>query len=365
MTRRHRPVLLALRTLKLGDLLVAVPALRALRRAFPEHRIVLAAPGWLSPIVRLVDAVDELLPTPGLDDPLPLEPGSVDIAVNLHGNGPESRAVIDALEPRRRIVHRLPDDPVIHDEAAPTWVDGMLERERWVRLVSAFGAAGDPDEVRIAVPEAVPPVTGAVVVHVGAFYGSRQWPVDRFAEVARALRADGRRVVVTGDERDRPRAVAVAEAAGLTDDDVLAGRIGLAEFAAVIARAPLVVTADTGAGHLASAYGVPSVVIFGPAPPEEWGPPPGPHVVLTDAAVRRGEAFATEPDPALLAVTAGAVVSAARGVMLPPEPRSTLDAAPSAGSAAEPGARRAAASGASDVGVERSAQALQDARQES
>ncbi|SDQ24905.1 glycosyltransferase family 9 protein [Leucobacter chromiiresistens] len=322
MTRRHRPVLLALRTLKLGDLLVAVPALRALRRAYPDHRIVLAAPGWLSPIVRLVDAVDELLPTPGLDDPLPLEPGSVDIAVNLHGNGPESRDVIAALEPRRRFAHRLPDDPepapgaVV--EPGPEWIDGMLERERWVRLVSAFGAEGDPDEVRIAVPEAVPPVTGAVVVHVGAFYGSRQWPVERFAEVARALRDEGRRVVVTGDERDEPRAAAVASAAGLPEEDVLAGRIGLAEFAAVIARAQLVVTADTGAGHLASAYGVPSVVIFGPAPPEEWGPPPGPHAVLTDASVRRGEAFAADPDPALLAVTAEEVLAAARAVMRAP-----------------------------------------------
>ncbi|MGW9020342.1 glycosyltransferase family 9 protein [Leucobacter chromiiresistens] len=322
MTRRHRPVLLALRTLKLGDLLVAVPALRALRRAYPEHRIVLAAPGWLSPIVRLVDAVDELLPTPGLDDPLPLEPGSVDIAVNLHGNGPESRDVIAALEPRRRFAHRLPDDPepapgaVV--EPGPEWIDGMLERERWVRLVSAFGAEGDPDEVRIAVPEAVPPVTGAAVVHVGAFYGSRQWPVERFAEVARALRDEGRRVVVTGDERDEPRAAAVAAAAGLPEEDVLAGRIGLAEFAAVIARAQLVVTADTGAGHVASAYGVPSVVIFGPAPPEEWGPPPGPHAVLTDASVRRGEAFAADPDPALLAVTAEEVLAAARAVMRAP-----------------------------------------------
>ncbi|KTR87334.1 glycosyltransferase family 9 protein [Leucobacter chromiiresistens] len=321
MTRRHRPVLLALRTLKLGDLLVAVPALRALRRAHRDHRIVLAAPGWLSPIVRLVDAVDELLPTPGLDDPLPIEPGSVDIAVNLHGNGPESRDIIAALRPRRRYAHRLPDDPEpagAEVEPGPEWIDGMLERERWVRLVSAFGADGDPDEVRIAVPEAVPPVTGAVVVHVGAFYGSRQWPVERFAEVARALRAEGRRVVVTGDERDEPRAAAVAAAAGLPEEDVLAGRIGLAEFAAVIARAQLVVTADTGAGHLASAYGVPSVVIFGPAPPEEWGPPPGPHAVLTDASVRRGDAFAADPDPALLAVTAADVLGAAREVMRAP-----------------------------------------------
>ncbi|WP_336660725.1 glycosyltransferase family 9 protein [Leucobacter sp. USHLN153] len=320
MSHRPKPTLLVLRTLKLGDLLVAVPALRGLRKRFPDHRIVLAAPGWLSPIVRLVDAVDELLPTPGLDELLPLAPGEVDIAVNLHGNGPESRTVIDALEPRVRIVHHVPSDtgatpPGPEDPVPPLWVDGMLERERWARLVRAAGAPADADDVRIAVPEALPPVSGAAVIHVGAFYGSRQWPVERFAEVARALVEAGHHVVVTGDERDRERAEQVAALAGLAEDDVLAGRIGLAEFAAVVARAVIVVTADTGAGHLASAYGIPSVIIFGPASPEEWGPPPGPHIVLTDASARRGEAFATDPDPALLAVSAADVIAAARRVL--------------------------------------------------
>ena len=303
------PVLLALRALKLGDLLVAVPALRGLRRGFPEHEIVFAGPGWLEPIAGLVDGIDALLPTPGLDELLPLPAGGVDVAANLHGNGPESRAIVDALEPRLKIVHRSPGDP----DGVP-WVDGMLERRRWARLVSAFGAEADPDDVAIRVPDRAPAVADAAVVHVGAFYGSRQWPVERFARVAAALRREGRRVVVTGDAADRPRALAVAEGAGVPEEDVLAGRADLLEFAAVVAHARLVVTADTGAGHLASAYRIPSVVIFGPAPPEEWGPPPGPHAVLTRAELRRGDAFAAEPDPALLAIGVDEVLEAARSV---------------------------------------------------
>jgi len=82
-----QPLLLALRALKLGDLLVAVPALRGLRRAFPEHRILYAAPTWIAEALELVGGIDHL-PTPGLDDPLNISPGAVDIAVNLHGNGP-------------------------------------------------------------------------------------------------------------------------------------------------------------------------------------------------------------------------------------------------------------------------------------
>lgn len=314
-----RPEVLALRALKLGDLLVAVPALRALRRGFADHRLVLAVPGWLEPIVELIDVVDALLPTPGLDEPLPVAPGRVDVAVNLHGSGPESRGLIDLLAARETIAHRVPeiDGDAPADPRMPPWIPDLLERRRWVRLVEAFGVPGDPDEVALASSPRRTGIEGASVLHVGAFYGSRRWPVDRFAAVARSLRDEGHRVVFTGSVAERPRALAVARAAGFGDEAVLAGALDLPEFAALVEDARLVVSADTGAAHLASAYARPSVVLFGPAAPENWGPPPGPHLVLTDASRRRGETFADGPDPALLAVTVDQVLAGARRVLLP------------------------------------------------
>src|SRR5919202_6130292 len=174
----------------------------------------------------------------------------------------------------------------------------------------------DPDDVGIERPSTPSPAPGAVVVHVGAFYGCRAWPVERFAAVARALHAAGHRVVVTGSARERPRALQTAELAGLGEEAVLAGRTGLAELAALVADAALVVSVDTGVPHLASAYRTPSVVIFGPAPVEEWGPPTnGPHVVLTRAELRVGDTFGSEPDPALLAVSADDVLVAAASLL--------------------------------------------------
>lgn len=312
--RADRPVAVALRALKLGDLLVAVPALHALRRGLPEHRLLIATSAWLAPLVDLVP-VDGIVPAQGLDNLLPFRPGEVDVAVNLHGNGPESRGIIDALGARLSIQHARPGEP------GPQWQDGIHERVRWARLVAAFGMPSDPDEVAIAVPTAPSLVPGATVVHVGAFYGSRQWPVDRFAAVARALEQRGHRVVLSGSAAERDRALAVAAAGGFPEESVLAGRILLDEFAALVASAALVVTADTGAAHLASAYRIPSVVIFGPAPPEEWGPPAGgPHVVLTDAALRAGDTFGSQPDPALLAVTVDDVLAAVDRLGVRPRP---------------------------------------------
>lgn len=308
-----RPVVLVLRALGLGDLLVSVPALRALRRARPDHRVVLAAPAWLRPVVGLTGAVDDLLPVGGLDEPLPTAFGTglpVDLAVNLHGRGPQSHARLDALDPRHRVGHAAPG------WAGPAWVEDTLERARWVRLLEHAGIPGDPDDLALARPAVASPAPGAVVVHVGAAYGSRSWPADRFAGVVRALTGDGHRVVLTGSEPERDRADGIAASSGLPADANLAGRTGLAELAALVADAALVVTVDTGAAHLATAYGTPSVVLFGPAPVERWGPPPGgPHVVLTDERLRVGDVFAPEPDPALLAVGVEDVLAAARDLV--------------------------------------------------
>ena len=305
-----RPVALVLRALGLGDLLVAVPALRALRRAYPGHRVVLAAPAWLGALVPLTGAVDTLLPVTDLGSPLPPVAGSVDVAVNLHGAGPQSHALLDAFAPRERIGHAAPgwDGPV--------WVDETDERRRWVDVLRHHGLPGDPSDVGLEHPAVPSPAPGAVVVHVGAAYGSRSWPADRFAAVARELTARGRTVVLTGSAAERERATAIGTAAGLPASANLAGRTGLAELAALVADAALVVTVDTGAAHLATAYATPSVVLFGPATVERWGPPAGgPHVVLTDASVRVGDAFGAEPDPALLAVGAHDVLRAAERLL--------------------------------------------------
>ncbi|RBP63677.1 ADP-heptose:LPS heptosyltransferase [Brevibacterium sanguinis] len=306
------PTVLALRALKLGDLLVAVPALRGVARGFPEHRLLLACAPWLRPVAELIGGIDSLVPTPtGLDDPLDVPAGSIDVVVNLHSNGPDSRGRLEELGAPLRLGHAAPGWD------GPEWCDDIHERRRWVRMVTAHGLPAEVSDYRLDPPALDVSVFGAgpgsAVVHVGAFHPSRHWPVERFAEVVRSLVARGLRVLLTGSAGERGRAERVAsllpaEHLRARAVRVVAGEMSLPEFLAVIAGADLVVSADTGAAHLASAFARPSVVLFGPAAPEHWGPPPGPHRVLTDARARRGDTFAQTPDPALLAVTVDAVL---------------------------------------------------------
>lgn len=308
---QRAPHITALRALKLGDFLVVVPALRGLRRAWPEHEIMLATSGWLEPLVKLAGCVDTVLPTHGMQ-PLPERAAEPDVAVNLHGRGPQSNAVLDALRPRRRIGHSG------HGWTGPEWVDDLHERERWCRLLRAHGIDADPEDFRLPRPATPNPAPGAVLIHPGAAYGSKRWPARRFAAVAQRLCADGHRVVITGGHGERFLASTVALLAGLPPTAVLAGRTGLLELTALVAGAALVVSGDTGIAHLAYALGTPSVTLFGPAPARYWGPPAtGPHRALSVDDARRGEPFAEQPDPALLGVQVEDVLTAADALLAP------------------------------------------------
>ncbi|WP_040796728.1 glycosyltransferase family 9 protein [Nocardia higoensis] len=299
--------LLVLQARGLGDLLTAVPALRALRRAEPSHRIVLAAPQRLKPIVDLVSSVDALLPTSS-PDVLRWDGPAPALAVNLHGPGPESIAALARTGAARVLTYRHPACPQID---GPQWQPDMHYTERWCHLLESGGIVADRRNLGLVPPVATTDHRDCVVVHVGAGAPARRWPAERFAAVVRHLLVMGREVVLTGDEFERDIALTVAARAGLGRDRVLAGAQNLIELAATVAEAALVVSGDTGIAHLATAFGTRTVLLFGPTPPRCAGPPPhllGRHAVLW--AGRHGDPFADTPDPGLLAIEVPEVVEA-------------------------------------------------------
>ncbi|RFU22349.1 glycosyltransferase family 9 protein [Geodermatophilus marinus] len=305
---------LVLRPLGLGDLLTGVPAIRAVRAAVPDHRLVLATTAALAPLAGLVDAVDEVLPARELE-PLDWDRPPPELAVDLHGKGPASHVVVADLHPGRLLTFGSPGYP------GPAWYPDEHEVRRWCRLVAeGLGVPADPDALDLAVPPVPSPApAGVAVVHPGAAFPARRWPAARFAAVARHLAARGLDVRVTGGPAEVELARSVARGAGLGEDAVLAGRTTTLELAAVVAGARVVVSGDTGTAHLATAYRRPSVVLFGPVPPALWGPPPRPqHVVLwhgDGTGDGTGDPWGAELDPALARITAEEVTAALDGLL--------------------------------------------------
>jgi ADP-heptose:LPS heptosyltransferase len=219
--------------------------------------------------------------------------------VNLHGRGPQSHRLLREARPGRLIAFGV--DGI-------EWRAGEHEVARWCRLLEEAGIPADPDDLDLDPPDASSPAPpGATVIHPGAASPARRWPVDRWAAVARAERAAGRQVVITGSAGERELAERVDPQAL-----VLAGETDLITLAATIAGAGRVICGDTGVAHLASAFGTPSVVLFGPTPPSEWGPPPARPQHRALWAGRRGDPHGTEPDPGLLEIAVADVVEALR-----------------------------------------------------
>jgi len=286
-------MILVLRALGVGDLAASVPALRALRSGFPDRTLALAAPARLTPLIDLAGGVDRVLPTDGLGAPAwRVEPPEV--AVNLHGRGPESHRLLRTADPAQ--LWGFANLDAGHSDG-PAWDEEEHEVRRWCRLLTHYGLTADPSDLSLAVPS-VEAARGVTVVHPGAKSPSRRWPVERFAAVARDLAAAGHRVVVTGTEQDLAAAVARRSGAQLL-------ATMLAELAGVVARARLVVSGDTGIAHLATAYRTPSVVLFGPVPPSRWGPPAGrPYhrPIWHGTRADRGDSPGPDVHPALLAI---------------------------------------------------------------
>lgn len=282
--------ILVLRALGLGDLLTAVPALRGLRAMFPRAEITLAAPAWLADAVDRIDAVDHLLPTEAL---APIEFEQPDLAVNLHGKGPQSVEILLATDPRRLITY---------GQETLRWPEEQHELLRWCNLLERNGIPCDIGDLRLP---AVGPRTGRIVIHPGASTEARRWPAERYAAVARAL---GPEVVVTAGpgEYDLARRITPDPVAGT-----------LSELMDLVATARLVICGDTGIAHVATAYSTPSILLFGPVSPHIWGPLKGPHTVLWHGDT--GDTFAGEPDPGLLRITVAEVLDAVGGVLCKPD----------------------------------------------
>jgi ADP-heptose:LPS heptosyltransferase len=298
-----------LRPLGLGDFLTGIPAYRAIARAFPGHRIVLAAPAALAALLDFGCGIDELQATRPLE---PLHPAlhDADIAVDLHGRGPESHRVLLAARPRRLIAFHNASIP--QSAAGAEWIAAEHEVARWCRMLSHAGIPADPSDLDLDVrPRRMPSTKrGFTILHPGAASEARRWPVNRWAAVAHAEHSAGRRVVITGSRSERARAREIADRAGLSPRSVLAGRTDLRQLTALVSSAGVVVCGDTGVAHLATALRIPSVLLFGPMSPALWGPPP-------ERSYRRvlwhggsGNPHGSSVDPALLKISVADVLEA-------------------------------------------------------
>ncbi|MBA2638320.1 MAG: hypothetical protein H0U79_08900 [Solirubrobacterales bacterium] len=281
----------------LGDLLCAIPALRALRSGAPDARVTLVALPWARELIeRFEGLVDEVVAFPGFPG-LPevtvdarrttaflasMHDRGPDLAVQLQGSGLTSNAFVALLGARAAAGFRPPGVSWSPDpERFLPWEEREHEVRRGLRLLEHLGipSRGEEIDLPVVAEEAAAAAVllpadaehGYVVVHPGASEPARRWEPCRFAAVADGLADRGLVPVLTGTVSEGGPIGAVAAAMRAAPVD-LGGRTTLGVLAALVRNARLVVSGDTGVSHLAAAVAAPSVVVFQASDPSRWAP---------------------------------------------------------------------------------------------
>ena len=298
---------LVLRLDRIGDVLMSLPALADLRAALPAARIRLAVGRWSEEIARRAPA-DEVLtwsaPWAGrrgegaetwialARKARALKAAPPDVAIDLQADA-RANVLLRLTGARTRVGYantgggRWLTHVVPFDETVP-WVEQnrrAVEAVTGPRQAAARIAAEDPARGRAILERAGASARPLVGIHPSGGRTIKQWPVERWRDIARRLQEEhGATIVITGGGADAELARALA--AGLPRPAIdLSARLSVADMLAVVAALDLFLSPDTGPMHMACAAGTPSVAVFGPSAAERYfsaalSPRPERHVVV-------------------------------------------------------------------------------------
>jgi heptosyltransferase-1 len=353
--------LLIVRLGAMGDVIHTLPAVHALREAFPQANIgwlveerwaeLLCAPGAarrgvrsaLRPLVDEVHAVNlkawrkSLLSISTLQRVATVRndvhDAHYDVAVDLQGairsavlaRWSGARVVYGAAEPRespaslwytRKTVARGRHVVEQNLSVAEGLMEGEGNERQWIRP--------SPPEIDCDLPRdpraeshtekrlAQEGIREFAILNPGAGWGAKRWPAERFGEVARKLATQGLRSILNYGPGEEQLVQAAEVASGGTAHPM---SCTITELIALTRRARLFIGGDTGPLHLAAALRVPALAIYGPTDPARNGPYGTRSIVLRSAESLTTHSRRAAPDEGLLSIGSDAVVAAAHRLL--------------------------------------------------
>ena len=268
----------------LGDVMMTLPLLRAVRASRPDAEITLLAKAAFQPLLEQFGVADRIiaLPAPGpgrflrfwrlrreYPDCVVVFPTSLRGDIEAWLTRCRQRFGLARERRRRPLLTHVWRVPADFDETQTHQV------KLWESFLRSFGLDAAPDFTPLRSAGAGPRPAGPVI---GLICGSennpeKRWPADHWQALIRQLAAarPAAHFRLFGTASDRSITAGIARGQGPAVED-LAGQTGLAAFAAGLAECALLITNDTGGMHLANALGVPVLALFGPTNPRRTGP---------------------------------------------------------------------------------------------
>lgn len=300
MNARHEKIL-AIQFKYLGDAVLLTPALRALREHFPDAELHLLVPEEVAPIFQHLSWFNRVWPMPrkrgraSLGQTWPVIRAlrrerfdrSVDFASNDRG------AILSLLIGARRRLGWAERGGFLGrkfcytDRVAPA-TGSQHESARLAQLLSgwqiptpvSFEAEIRADAALVGAAEKLLPMP-AVICHMASSQPNRQWPVEHWAALYQLAATAGLRLAFTTATGAREQAMTAELKRLAPDAPVLPLVPELPLFLAVLRRATVLISGDTGPLHFAAGLGVPTISLFGPSSPVRWAPVGGRHRILT------------------------------------------------------------------------------------
>lgn len=288
-----RRVLVVATTLRIGDVITTQPAVREIRKKYPDSEIDILVDEFLTGLAGSVLDVDRAV---GFDRSLSilktirfifdLRKNHYDIAYVLVTDFKNIILPFLLSIPRRisynfngrghpsTIRSKPPDTMNLPGFLYPENYDEVHITETWMNLVDDEKEVGELEfkkSLLKEIPDGLKVLDSYVVLHPSTDEESYLWVTDRWKEIAKKITDSGFKVVLTGSKRDRDITELISYNFDSRVVDV-AGNTDLKEFISIIAKAELVITLDTSAGHIASLTGTPPVVLFGPGDETIWKP---------------------------------------------------------------------------------------------
>lgn len=280
---------LVVRNDKIGDLVLALPAIEALKKA--GHFVGVLASPYAAPLIKNDPRMDALV------TPESMAAYKFDAALLLFGNWRNAWMVFKSGIPRRVGASGRPYAVLYSDSISVRRSEGLKsEADYNLDFVRALGYQAEPSAPRLQLAEsahqaaeawlAAKDLKNPVMLHPGSRGSAQNWDIKRYAELGHELRRRYEiQLLVTGGPDEEGLAWELAKD---LDCPYMVGELPLDAFAALVARARLFVSASTGPMHLAAAGGAPTLSLFPPIramSPRRWGPQGNRHAVLTPAGL--------------------------------------------------------------------------------
>ncbi|MGD9948931.1 MAG: glycosyltransferase family 9 protein [Desulfobulbus sp.] len=280
--------LLIIRPGGIGDAVLLAPTLNALKRQFPKASLTVLAEKRNADILQLVPDVDLVLRYDVLREFQKVFRTRYDVIIDTEQYHRLSAVVSRILFAGKRIGFATNERARLFDAPVPYSHDDY-EVESFYHLLTPLGIRRSfssetpfltvPLSAREKVDTLLAPCgkDRFVVLFPGASIPERRWGEDKFTQVAIGLADKGYAIVVVGGVEDAACGEAIVQNVSGVN---LAGKTTLTETAAVLERAEVLISGDSGVLHIGVGLGVPTVSLFGPGIARKWGPKGSGNVIL-------------------------------------------------------------------------------------